>query len=90
MFGVDQSLLSSTILSSEDFLFSFVYASFQGQTMNRYNPAFRAYNKLDYVNGRTIVTHETYFKQERIEFCDKYLYDYDEFDCTQCRRKSYL
>ena len=58
--------------------------------MSRYNPTSRPYNKLDYVNGRTVVTQETNFRQERMDFWDRYLYDYDDFDCSTCRRKPYL
>lgn len=45
-----------------------------------YNPDTKSYNKLDYVNGQTVVTQEVNYKQPRIDFWYKYLFPFN-FTC---------
>ncbi|XP_071145298.1 neuroligin-4, Y-linked-like isoform X2 [Mytilus edulis] len=45
-----------------------------------YNPDTKSYNKLDYINGQTVVTQEVNYKQPRTDFWYKYLFPFN-FTC---------
>ncbi|XP_063408489.1 cholinesterase 1-like [Mytilus trossulus] len=45
-----------------------------------YNPDSKSYNKLDYINGQTVVTQEVNYKEPRTEFWYKYLFPFN-FTC---------
>ena len=45
-----------------------------------YNPDTKSYNKLDYINGQTVVTQEVNYKQPRTDFWYKYLFPF-KFTC---------
>ncbi|XP_052093646.1 acetylcholinesterase-like [Mytilus californianus] len=49
--------------------------------LRKYNPEKKSINKLDYVNGKTVVTNEINFKQPRLDFWYKYLFPFN-FKCT--------
>ncbi|VDI49368.1 neuroligin [Mytilus galloprovincialis] len=48
--------------------------------LRKYNAEKKSVNKLDYVNGKTVVTNEINFKQPRLDFWYKYLFPFN-FKC---------
>ncbi|XP_052098497.1 cholinesterase 1-like isoform X2 [Mytilus californianus] len=59
------------------------YTSTERLKLEIYRPACKSYNKLDYVNGKTIVTNELNFRAPRIDFWYKYLYAYENYKCDR-------
>ncbi|CAG2209381.1 unnamed protein product [Mytilus edulis] len=59
------------------------YTSKKSLKLERYRPACKSYNRLDYVNGKTIVTNELNFRSPRIDFWYKYLYGYENYKCDR-------
>ncbi|XP_052093636.1 neuroligin-4, X-linked-like isoform X1 [Mytilus californianus] len=55
--------------------------------LKKYNSEKKSINKLNYVNGKTVVTNEINFKQPRLDFWYKYLYPFN-FKCPH-RHKPY-
>ncbi|VDI27354.1 Hypothetical predicted protein [Mytilus galloprovincialis] len=59
------------------------FTSSDGMKMEIYNSSSKSYNKLDYVDGKTIVTNNFNFRKPRIDFWYKYLFAYDNYKCNR-------
>lgn len=75
---VEVSMATMSIIS--DFVKS-GRLKFNNKRLKQYNSKHMTYNRLDYINGHTVVTTENNFKKPIVEFANKLLYKYDEFDC---------
>jgi hypothetical protein len=47
------------------------------ENLTPYNSTLKSYNKLDFDNEHTVVTHEINFRRPRMDFWYNYLFPYD-------------
>lgn len=60
------------------FYFNFRYISMNDtENLTPYNSTLKSYNKLDFDNEHTVVTHEINFRGPRMDFWYNYLFPYD-------------